>query len=56
MELKNGNYGLGWFTDCSKSKLYLANRKQTGFMIFEVLAAVLMKLKSSIAVLHSGTP
>jgi len=52
MELKNGNDGLGWFTDCSESKLCLANCKQTGFMRFEVPAAVLVKLKSSIVALH----
>jgi hypothetical protein len=52
MELKNGNDGLGWFTDCSESKLYLTNCKQTGFVRFEVLSTVLMKLKSSIVVLH----
>jgi hypothetical protein len=52
MELKTGNDELGWFTDCSEIKLYLTNCKQTGFMRFEVLSAVLIKLKSSIVVLH----
>ena len=52
MELKNGNDGLGWFTDFSETRLYLTNSKQTGFMRFEVLAAVLMNLKSSTVVLH----
>jgi hypothetical protein len=51
MELKTGNDGICWFTDCSEIKLYVANCKQTGFMRFEVLAAVLMKLKCSIVVL-----
>jgi len=52
VELKNGNDGLGWFTDCSETKLYLTNCKQTGFKRFEVLAAVLMNLKSSTVVIH----
>jgi hypothetical protein len=52
MELKNGNDGLGWFTDSTESKLCLTNCKQTGFMRFEVLATVLMKLKSFVVLLH----
>jgi hypothetical protein len=40
MELKTRNDRLGWFTDCSESKLYPSICKQTGFMRFEILAAL----------------
>ena len=40
MELKTRNDRLGWFTDCSESKLYPSVCKQTGFMRFEILAAL----------------